>query len=124
LKPSENDKIVEQHVVYSRGRMEKKGSGKPVYCKSVWEVVIGGVSSWIIGKALDFVWRKSKSKNSARNFTLQRFGYVLLCFAGLLLDLHPAEVKFSVWLNRERFGVFKGPFKSLAELYCFALCRP
>jgi hypothetical protein len=104
--------------------MEKKGSGKPAYCKSIWEVIIGGVSSWIIGKTLDFLCRKFRSKNSAQDFELQRYGYALLCFAVSPLDLHPAEVKFSVSWNREKFGDFKGAFKSFAELYRFALCRP
>ena len=106
--------------------MKDRTSNRLAYAVSLFEIIVGGITSWIIGKLLDFTWRYFRknldSENDENPFL--RCANILIRLLALVSDLHPAEIKFSMHANYEKFDHFRGFLKSFAEIYAYALRKP
>lgn len=102
--------------------METKARYTLTNALSMIEMLLSGISSWLIGKLLDFVWRRSKKMRSQKkgNPSLLQLANLDICLLALLLDVYPAEIKFS--MNRARkLGFFRGSLTSFFEVITYSV---
>jgi len=98
--------------------MERKT--KYTLINTLFESILSGIILWIIKDGLNSVWKSLKRRRSQKKRSLLlRLADADIRLLAMVLGVHPAEIKFS--MNRaKKFGIIKGGFKSLFEVYMYA----
>jgi hypothetical protein len=108
---------------YSRTEMRKDNPHKLTQEISLLELIISGVSSWLIGKLLDFTWRRAKGRKLLKNgepINMRQVGEACLHFSAKALRIPDAFVIDSVDRN-SKFGTLKGFPIALRESIIYSI---